>query len=95
MTETHRLKTLPQFFDAVQRGDKRFDVRRNDRQFQRGDIVILQYFHPKDGYARGPDMKMKEMRFRVGWTLHGPAFGVEAGYCVFSLEPIESSECKA
>ncbi len=38
----HKLKTLPAHFDAVLRGDKKFEIRNNaDRGFQKGDTVLL------------------------------------------------------
>lgn len=38
---THRLKTAPSFFEAVWTGQKTFEVRFDDRGYQRGDTVIL------------------------------------------------------
>jgi len=39
---THKLKTLPVYFNAVEKGIKKFEIRNNnDRDFQCGDIVIL------------------------------------------------------
>jgi len=34
---THRLKTWPQYFEAVLKGTKRFDIRVDDRDFAVGD----------------------------------------------------------
>src|SRR5690606_4332732 len=42
MTTEHKLNTRAHYFDAVKRSDKPFEVRRDDRRFQRGDILILQ-----------------------------------------------------
>ena len=39
--KTHELKTLPPFFDRVFSGDKTFELRRNDRDFQVGDVLVL------------------------------------------------------
>jgi ASC-1-like (ASCH) protein len=41
MTQVHKLKTIGTYFDAVKRGEKTFDVRKNDRGFQTGDILGL------------------------------------------------------
>ena len=38
---THVLRTLPHYFDAVARGHKTFEIRRNDRMFQVGDVLKL------------------------------------------------------
>lgn len=40
MTE-HVLKTLAPHWYAVERGDKTFEVRRDDRGFQKGDMLVL------------------------------------------------------
>lgn len=45
MTE-HVLKCWPEFFDAIKRGDKTFELRRNDRGFQRGDVLVLRKWSP-------------------------------------------------
>lgn len=37
----HVLKTLPRYFDAIWRGERTFDIRRNDRAYQVGDVLIL------------------------------------------------------
>jgi len=39
--QTHELKCWPTYFDAVARGEKTFEVRKNDRFFQQGDTVVL------------------------------------------------------
>lgn len=37
----HVLKVVPPYFDALLDGTKTFEVRRNDRGFQKGDQLIL------------------------------------------------------
>jgi len=44
MTE-HVLKVVPPYFDALVDGSKAFEVRRNDRAFQCGDLLILREWH--------------------------------------------------
>lgn len=46
MPKVHELKTEPAYFDAVLRGDKTFEVRKNDRDFQTGDTLVLKEFDP-------------------------------------------------
>lgn len=86
MATEHILKTLPQYWDAVERGDKTFEVRRDDRGFQRGDTVVLRRL-PEDGtnYARGHSFPT--IRRTIGWILTGGQFGVEPGYVVLALHP--------
>lgn len=39
--KVHELKILPEFFDQQLEGIKRFEVRHNDRDYQVGDVLIL------------------------------------------------------
>lgn len=45
---THKLKTWPEFFNATRNGEKRFELRRNDRTppFQVGDQLLLKEWDP-------------------------------------------------
>ena len=38
---THELKIRPEYFKAVVLGDKMFEIRKNDRDFKVGDIIVL------------------------------------------------------
>jgi hypothetical protein len=42
----HELKTWPQYFQAIVDGDKTFEVRKNDRDFQVHDVLILKEYDP-------------------------------------------------
>ncbi len=85
----HTLKCWPSYFDALERGDKNFEVRQDDRGFQRGDVLILRKFNPNTGtyFLRGPDFV--EVRRTITYILTGGRFGVEPGYVVMALEPTE------
>lgn len=39
--KTHELKILPEYFKAVVSGIKRFEIRKNDRGYNVGDILRL------------------------------------------------------
>lgn len=47
----HELKIWPEFFDAVDSGKKKFDVRKNDRGFKEGDVLVLREFEPCENCA--------------------------------------------
>ena len=44
--QQHHLKTWPAEFSAVISGQKKFELRRNDRDFQVGDVLVLKEFVP-------------------------------------------------
>lgn len=97
----HILKTVEPYFDAVASGRKLFEVRKNDRFFQAGDIATLVWWsethdhrgnrHLTDGDKERALKMNPKVRFRVGPVLQGGQFGIEPGYCVFSLLPLEST----
>ncbi len=45
---THHLKILPEYFQAVINGEKPFEIRYNDRNFQENDRVILEEYLGKE-----------------------------------------------
>lgn len=47
----HKLKSLPEFFQAVRNDDKRFEIRKNDRDFKVGDVLKLYEWSPDGGYT--------------------------------------------
>ena len=81
----HTLKTSMPYFEAVKSGDKNFEVRRDDRGFQKGDILELICIDAA-GMVVG---NMPPICRRVKWILTGGQFGIEAGYVVLALEPFE------
>ena len=104
MTQTHELKTAPAYWDAIARGEKLFEVRRNDRFFQAGDVVVLLRLHEEGdfygkytsqfGHKTHRSAECKRLTFRVGPILQGGQFGIEPGYCVFSLLPMIAQDAQ-
>ena len=82
MTE-HKLKCWPVFFDAILHNEKNFEVRRDDRGFQKGDILILQRTTSDSPY--NVDYDYYEIRKRVSYILTGGQFGIAAGYVIMAL----------
>lgn len=50
---THKLKTYPNFFQVVEKGEKTFEVRKNDRNFKIGDNIILDEYDPIENMYSG------------------------------------------
>lgn len=47
----HQLKTLPEYFQPLWTGKKRFEVRKDDRGYCVGDILILDEWSELKGYT--------------------------------------------
>ncbi|MGX9980664.1 DUF3850 domain-containing protein [Methylobacterium fujisawaense] len=96
MSTIHHLKTLPTYFDAVERGEKTFEIRRDDRGFQKGDIVRLLRL-PESGervYAlkNDPTYGLENIDRRILWILTGGQFGLEPGYVILALGYLSDDE---
>lgn len=78
----HILKTWPDSFQAVSDGAKTFELRRDDRGFAVGDVLVLQEYEP------GPDrLTGRTVERRVSHVLRDcPWFGLLPGYAVLSFE---------
>lgn len=78
----HRLRCWPPQFEAMKRGEKLFDLRRDDRNFQVGDILIQEEYTPDNGYTG--DICC----FVVTYKLIDFA-GIEPGFCIMGCHPFE------
>lgn len=77
---THELKILPKYFEAVATYKKTFEIRRNDRNYQVGDKLILKEWH------RGKYTGREAERW-VSYIYYGDGtYGLPEGFCVMSLK---------
>lgn len=92
MANHHMLKTEIVMFEAVERGDKRFEVRKDDRAFQCGDTVTLRRGAEASVAAPMPLSKnqSQSLDFTIGFVLRGGQYGIEPGYVAFQLMDIKS-----
>jgi hypothetical protein len=84
---THIVKCWPDYYDAIIRGDKTFDVRLDDRGYQRGDLLCLRWYKIGDGYKRNETTKSgyEETTRKITYILTGGHFGIEPRYVVLAL----------
>ena len=83
---THKIKIRESFADAVNRGDKTFEVRKNDRGYQKGDIVEFTVLYDSDG-CEYVDHPLSKKRYVITYVLSG--WGIEDGFCVFGIKEIQ------
>lgn len=61
----HELKILPEYFEAVVSGNKRFEIRKNDRNYKKGDILSLNEY--QDGQYTG-DVYVAEITYITNYA---------------------------
>lgn len=85
MRAEHELKCLPEYFSRIQSGQKTFEIRKNDRDFQVGDILILKEHKPsleRDFYPQTVPVFQAEIVYMT-------SFEQKEGYVVLGIRPYE------
>ncbi len=77
----HELKTWDEFMIDVAYGIKPFEVRKNDRNFQQHDTLLLQGWRKASEQFTG-----RVIEAEVTYILHGGQFGIEDGFCVMGIK---------
>lgn len=77
--KTHELKILPEFYAQVLSGNKKWELRKNDRDFKVGDRIILKEWTDEKEFTG------REYEARILYVFHGGRYGLEEGYCIFSF----------
>jgi len=80
----HRLKILPEYYEAVVKGKKKFEVRENDRGYQVGDHLALSEWDPKTKNYTG-----KEIWVFVTYMMEGGQYGLDEKYVIMSIEILD------
>ena len=76
----HELKILPKYYKKVLTGEKRFELRKDDRDFKVGDIIKLCEYD-------GKGLTGRDTLYDVIYKLDGGEYGLEEGYCILSIKP--------
>ena len=76
----HELKIRPDFADAVIAGEKNFELRPNDRGFQRGDEIRFRVFD-RDGIYY--EHEIQRHFYVITYVLNG--WGLENGFVAFEI----------
>ena len=99
--KTHTLKVEHEYMDALASGEKTFEVRRDDRGFQKGDRLILcRYGECRRNKASWGYMNQQghvvsahattdgvhRIERKIVYVLTGGQFGIEPGYVVLGLK---------
>lgn len=91
MTDTlreHVLKCHPQHFSMLKSGVKTFEVRRDDRGFCVGDVLVLIEWPQPDvasHHFHTVAYRMPTLRRRITYILPGGQYGIEPEFVVLGL----------
>lgn len=79
----HRVKRYDRFFRLTESGEKLFEVRRNDRDYQVGDLLELNETTDAEHTGRAA-------LFRIAVVLTSEMFpeGIKDGYAVLGVKPV-------
>ena len=72
----HEIKILPKYYDAVISNIKHFELRKDDRDYQVGDFVVLKEWENGEYTSR-------DTGFKIEYILRDCAeYGLMDGYCI-------------
>lgn len=82
----HELKTWPEFFEPILQGEKKFEIRLDDRGFRVGDHLQLWEWLPKSKSYTGRVILVK-----VDYIVQGFS-GLKAGWVAMSISILGAAE---
>jgi len=80
MTE-HHIKIQQEFADAIISGEKTFEIRMNDRGYQKGDLIRFQVM---DGYFSNTFHPLNDKVYEITYVLSG--WGLCEGYVGLAIK---------
>lgn len=83
----HQLKLHKQFEKAVWNGDKSFEIRKNDRDFQVGDYIN---FYVVDDRGNAYNSLLRGITFEITYVLSG--WGLEPGFVALGLRELTPND---
>jgi hypothetical protein len=87
--KTHLLKTIQPYFDDISLGKKPFELRKNDRNFKLGDIILLIEYNPVSD-----QIIPKIIATRVTYFMGDNHAGIEQGYCILGVTVLDHIEIR-
>jgi len=82
----HKIKLQKEFAIAVLIGDKTFEVRYNDRGYQKGDQIV---FDVRDG-SFPINHPLNDKTYEITYVLNG--WGIKEDYVVFGIREVKPNE---
>ena len=87
---THKLKVLSTYYHPLCAGTKTFEIRKNDRNYKCGDVLVMRLWNPVCGFVAGFPPVVKRVCYITGYPI-----GLKPGFVVLGLEDCEIKKRKA
>ena len=78
--QIHELKISPKYFEDVKSDKKRFEIRKDDRDYKVGDLITLKEY--ENGQYTGKEIKNIPIRYILR---NATEYGLMNGYCILGL----------
>jgi hypothetical protein len=95
MTKNHLVKSWPEFFEPICQGIRTHDLRRNDREYNIGDILILREFESTSERYTGRECEVEitsMTSFAQPCAVSGEA--LNADFCILSIRLQRAKDAK-
>lgn len=79
----HRIKLRVEYAEAVMSGEKSFEIRYNDRGYQKGDQIVFTVIDDLNLTISHP---LNHWLFEITYLIHG--YGLKEGWCVFGIKEV-------
>jgi len=82
----HELKIKKKYLIAITEGRKTFELRKNDRDYQEGDLISFKVLYD--------DGTIREIYtvYRITYVLKDvPEYGLQDGYCILGIKELEEN----
>lgn len=84
----HHLKIKEEFADAIVRGEKTFEIRINDRGFQKGDLI--EFITVQEDLPFPDCHPIHNRTYEITYVMNG--WGLKNGYVVFGIRETKQTE---
>lgn len=82
---THYIKLNETFEYPVLSGDKNFEIRKNDRGYNKGDLIVFRVIDEEGCILHS---KLDNKIYEITYVING--WGIEDGYVVFGIKELKN-----
>lgn len=87
---THEIKILKQFADEIINGNKSFEIRKNDRGYQKGDFIKFRVIEKHENIELGIEHLLRDKLYEITYVLSG--WGLKKDYVVLAIKEREEGD---